>query len=601
VQAAQDVSDWGTLSRTSTDGLLELVRECYAEKRVCLASALVRALGNHNPTEPGNDLDDWVTASATLLAGLVDAGVPAGSLRTFGIRGESATAIQVLQKLQSSGVREVVARLYVSDAMAARVVKETTDRTKTGKFDTSCEAAVILLDRLAILPDASALLAAAVHRLNTELKTSVGETTVLISTALRLCRFNTESPSSLAEALTSICKEGAILNHFQNSHEAKAWKAAALCVLAQMLAEPNGQLQNYRGQSQNGQQKYQQMRNGPEQYREVVAELVQAAADLHVLPRLLEQSRKTDAAKTIKLSTSLLRSALAFQHTLETLPASALLNNFDLLYPDLQEEVRTFLQNHKSKDEVLDELAALPFTVPAVRLHLDAYERCNGGSHPGYQRFLVAGLSGVQKASWTEELAKQTPLLELLRRMLDDGCEPALGASLADAMHEQWQMHLAKPVIAPEREDRWSRLLGGLATHVRETLLKNLRDELLGTADKPVHRAARLLGAELARLMQDDASACDKLVRTLAPKILDRMQADEINWLADFLRGEPRVWENAQESSRKDLTDRVRAAAGKSKDDSTRAALASLLRVVDPTVAQNDPAEVQNAAQTSEP
>ncbi|MFQ5915954.1 MAG: hypothetical protein ACE5JS_22495, partial [Nitrospinota bacterium] len=157
---------------------------------------------------------------------------------------------------------------------------------------------------------------------------------------------------------------------------------------------------------------------------------------------------------------------------------------------------------------------------------------------------------------WLRELTTEGKMIALVIRLVDAGKVLEISTGLQDALLEH-----AKGVIGgqerPEAyQEEWGELLDALKEESRETLLRDLRDELLRNSDKSLAVLLILYGHTVLEgdLLEEKA---DEVTRLLFKGIIERKDAKELMWLKKALEEKQNILERAQRASKKVFHERI--------------------------------------------
>ncbi len=174
-----------------------------------------------------------------------------------------------------------------------------------------------------------------------------------------------------------------------------------------------------------------------------------------------------------------------------------------------------------------------------------------------FNEYLNEGLRHQEKTLWLDEFQSEGRSIELLTELIDQGRDLRLSTAYKDALLEHAKSLLQGRAPPAKFTSSGSKLLAAMPSHLRETFLRDLRDELIISSDQRIAPVISLYGSDLMDpSILEEGSKADDITRKVFSGILYRLDPVELAWLAEAL-DQLRTLEMAEESSRKTIEEEI--------------------------------------------
>lgn len=487
----------------------------------------------------------------------------------FRVPGDAEFYIQVVTDLMTREAADDLVALYLPTVDAASVV----DLLSTRLADESVtESRVGVIRELRKVPaewpwDAFIKSAADVLQVPNNVPTE--QLAACLVTVLLL----EEEPAGDGKAaLAQTVQGGFILHHLESARSAPDFRAAALCVLAHLLASPEGDIQTAVGNAAQGQQWYRTFADSPDSVGEKVIEfLTDAVREFWDGRELLFTGRDGTVAGAIVAR--VIERLVARDQFEAFVPARAVIDANGYVESILAATRDGLLSAANAHGELVAELLGMSFTPNLCGLYEWALNQET--TRERVITHVEAGLVDVSRDQWLQELGSASCVLNLVVRMVQYGRAP-LTWPFVDALMDEVRAVL-------EQGDQFSgeihrgNLVQALTDDSQGTFYQNLRDALADNASRPLAAVLAQYGQELSSSEAlDDPSAADRVVRRVIADIVDRQVGDELHWAFDAIQRHPALMDSCEAASAELVRERLRAALESPRDGTVAPYLTSL-------------------------
>ena len=522
-------------------------------------------------------IDNWVKGLARLLLGLRKLGGE-DLLQKFQIPGDAAFYVEVMRSaVQLKDGGKVLLQLK-SQASGDEVVRQLADLCSKAKLDKYYAEVVRVLAKKGW--NWSPLVDAVKQRLGSQQKIGSDEAIGCLRTLLYLGLEEIQTAPSITQVFEELAKRGGLF-HCMSLNQGNN-EVVSLCVLAILEHNPEGELISVPSGSQanNGLQLYKSIlkkRSG-----DVFQLLASLTEEFHKGDALLQSAVKVNEAKPLILS---VLSRVIEEDYINGYPSAGLVvAQYRFLKEGLQKAIfKKLLRRLAEKGDLLDAIQHSGFDVELVGLYLEVLSILPAGeSKERFIQFLHEHLRDIQKEEWQSQLLKEGPLLELVIALAEEGASPALGRPFHGALLEHAKQVLQGSTFPTKFRDRWDRVCQALDEHSQETLLRNIRDELLiNQADKNSQNLLALYGHVLiTSKVLEDPEKSDDLVRRCFLRMLERKSPPELEWMERVLKENPKVFEQSREATQEAFSEAVLAAWEEAEDEDVRRYLKGIAEAI---------------------
>lgn len=513
----------------------------------------------------------WVDATLAVLQAISRAGqgeaVDVDSV--FRVPGDAEFYIEVVTDLMTKEVDDELVAVYLPTVDAASVV----DLLSTRLADESVnETGVPVVRQLIKVPAEwpwDVLVKSAAEALQVPSNIPNEQLAACLATILVL----EEAPAAEGKAaLAETVQGGFILHHLEFARSGPDFRATALCVLAQLLASPEGEVRTAVGNGAQGQQWYRTFAERPDSEGEKVIEfLADAVREFWDGRELLLTGRDGNAAAPIVAR--VVERLLSREQFEAFVPPRAVVDAYGFVESDLAATRDALLTAANRSGELVAELLSMAFTSGLCGLYEWAFDQET--TRDKVIAHVEVGLMDISREQWLQELGTSGCVLNLVVRLVQHGRAP-LTWPFVDALNDEVRAVL-------EQDGEFSgdihrgNLVHALTEESQGTFHQNLRDTLADNASRPLAAVLAQYGQELngSRAL-DDPSAADRVVRRVLAEIVDRQVGDELHWALDAVQQHPALMDSCEAASADLVRERLRAVLASPRDGTFAPYLTSL-------------------------
>jgi energy-coupling factor transporter ATP-binding protein EcfA2 len=545
----QGIQKW-VLTEKVAESIVEVAESARDDVRPLLARRFIEQTSESSPPE-GLGLDgltDWAAGYMKVIRQLPPM-VAGHAWEGVGVPGRPEDYVAVLPQLADlTSYPETQGFLVPKHASPTQVIQVLTELVTSERFDPMTLQSVRVMLRLKLSWPWDGF----VDALDQRLRAVSPEVATKAAPILSLLALAAHGVASALKGIAGLGSGGFVNHHIHLAAVAGDNDAMAALVLAQLLYNAAGDVTSHVGQSVAGQTLYKAVLASPDSHAAILDAASAKVEKTAQVETLIANAEGVAAAKptVIRLLSRLLAGAdgaelVAAQHFVANYARYAAM----LEGASLTELVKYLMRRESFLDALVDhgfarELGPLYRTVWSI----------SGTSAPTFEALVTTGLRAMDKADWDQEMV-QGQLPELVGAMAKAEVDLALGPGLEDALLDYGKTALggASPRALA---CGWSAVLAGLSERARKTLLRDIRDELVGRPDGHVGSLLEIFGSDLlsSGLLMEQA---DEVLRKVGRAMIERGDVNELNWLERLLVEQPAILQSAAAETVPSLVDRV--------------------------------------------
>jgi energy-coupling factor transporter ATP-binding protein EcfA2 len=566
-QGAERVSQWRGLNKELAEGISLILRSEGDESRhVDLAGAIVRGVcaDPEMKDKEGRPPDQaiiqsWVDGATVLCREFMYCGCQA-VMDMFKVPGSANTYLTAVSLIAKNNDAAGVAQFFEPEVGPEQIVSELSSLCQNGTFTHSYSTVVKLMLKVNQEWPWDGLVAALNQRIGTfnhpsytlqldELNGCLGSLLVLKHQG---------NISQAHDTLQMLCQGGSILNHLHNVQSEPSTAAQIVFVLLDNLPAANVIQYNTQYQyASMGRQFYEYLLSQPASYPEIIKHLSATCmqyAKAHVLVNAFKQAEQTKVLVSEVLRHAVLNLKRGEEHFL---PAEYLLKEYEIILQLMDDEsLEQLIKVLVEYDSLVSRVIDREFSPTNGKLYALAYTVSDNQGRLALDRFLIPALQAFDKMQWHEQLQLEGDFLQIIFSMINAGAHFYLAQSFHDALVDYTQRIINGEITPTQFDEAGRALLKMLDKDWQNTLADNLWDMFERGKDKPLTNLLKLFGDFLLDSNVTEA-ICDRFVRCWLAGAVERCEAEELRWAADFIEKKPELFERAPDYSRNTFRDRI--------------------------------------------
>lgn len=495
----------------------------------------------------------WVDATLPILNAIGEAGVRESididSL--FRVPGDADFYIDVVTDLSSTDVDEQLIALYLPTVDADGVVDALAARVTAGGDGPTDSRVIRWLLKVPMEWPWDVLVKAATESLQVPSDIADDQLRACLVTLLILEDVDPDAKTALAQTVQG----GFMLHHVESARANPDFRAAALCVLAHLLASPDGEIATAVGNAAQGQQWYRSFAEAPDSTSEkIITFLADAVREFWDGRELLLTGRDSSVAAPIVAR--VIETLVAQEQFHPFVPARAIVEGYTFLEQHLTSALGDVLAASNREGALLAEILKAPFSSDLCGLYEWALseETARDAALPHIER----GLEGISREDWLTALSKSGCVLNVTMLAVQYERAP-LSTPFSDALIDEVRTVLENGSEFAESIRRGN-LAQALTDEARGVFYRRLRDTLIDYGSRPLSTVLAEYGNELDESQAlDDPTAADRFVLRVLGEIVDRQVADELRWAANAVQDHPGLMEFCDAATAEQVRDRLRA------------------------------------------
>jgi hypothetical protein len=541
------IQKW-TLTEAVGESIVAVATNATDDVRPTLARRLIEQIMESPPADANTEtLKDWATGYAKVVR-QVPGLVSDHTWKGVGVPGRPEEYVLVLPQLtELISYPETQVFLAPRRAGAAEILRVLSELVTSDRFDVATVHSIRAMLRLKVAWPWDGLVTA----LDTKARAVSPEVAIKAPLVSVLIDLAAQSVASATKVLASLGSGGFLCHHLHLASVAADNDAASALVLAQLLYNPAGEVSTHVGQSSPGQTLYREILTTPDGYATVLDAASAKIGRRIQVETLIANAENVPAVKTA--TSRILSDLLATSRGADLVAAEHFVTNYGRYTATLQGPALTELVKNLVSANLYEALVKKGFARELGPLYQTVWSISDRNAPP-FETLVTTGLRAMDRAAWSDELSSgQLP--ELIGAMATAEVELAIGKGLEDALLEYGKSLLAG--AQPRHLDcGWPAVLTGLTKIARNTLLRDIRGELVARPDGHIGGLLAVFGQDLltSGLLVEEA---DEILRKVGRAIVERGDVIELNWLERVLDGQPDILQSAAQESVASLVERV--------------------------------------------
>ena len=535
--AASAVPAWSPFEVANAQGMVAVVRLVAAPEEII--PALIAGASNAPIAAPeGSSSAElervspsvWMASALELIQGLVELGfgknlvagieVPLDAQQWFDVSHE------VVEK-DPHGHLLKYCRLKAIPEIAEMLAQRMLPRQIDNRIFDAVQAAMATKSSNAMKPVAS--------RVYEYLKSGGRIESVQLALMLKILRFSKSAGLITEDRVSALATGGHYLHHLYQAASERHPQAVAECMFGFLEAVPDASEPSRFGNSNAGYQKLTQLLQEADRVPGAVEYFAGIAKGPEQLPIVFEMT--TGDRPVPPFVARVLRTLLVSEDVSKT--SGLVRANWHVIRHVLQEQqegspsFEGFLKGLPELNELAACIVDNTFDVCESGLYV-ALLRSTADSNFG--TWCANGLSSVGRDAWSEEIASQGELVELLLELKTSGANVTLNVDYFDALID-YASKLAERAARVLPKQAWDHLFGSLSLDHRELFPRRAYDVLKASDGTASSEFFEFFGDMLSsrNLLANDQRLIDQVCRP----ILDAREARGIEWLAEIAHSNP--------------------------------------------------------------
>jgi len=561
--AARGVSRWDLAAPLVADGLIAFssldASSEFLEAMVTAASVL-QSSGRGGPQPEGVPAGPWADGAGRLLRGLIERGDEATEQilsEKFQVVADATIYRMVMQRVRTFADALELARFLRPSVATSDVTRLIAEEWDAGKAEPEQYTLIPILS--AAMPGADwGLVVDALNRVLVATESTQPQVAAEgIGTLLAL---EALIPTA-RDVLRQLGPQGFLLHWFSARHElppaVRGRIAFAFLRDAQNLPQAG-----HIASSPEGQEQLQSILASPGGSEEIVAafaDLVRAHAALDLVFRLCG-----DGSPSVHFGAAVLRELLHRERPFDVLPSTVIVERASALRTALGPQgFQELLHRAVHEADLRGVLVGQQFEAVPAQLHREVLAIQGGSSESRYHALLKSGFGGLSSEQWQTMLASCDPVIALLADAVKQGLRLNLGTLLRDGIENYSRRILDRDIEYPQKAlvPIFRDVLSALSEDSRRDLLSRIAKRL-AQHDNVIGPFLSLYGQflldDLQLLRVDPKHTVDVLFR----HILEEREDAGIDWMAQVLTKDPKLFHDRAESTKTDFANRLREARG---------------------------------------
>jgi predicted ABC-type transport system involved in lysophospholipase L1 biosynthesis ATPase subunit len=593
------VTSWDEFQTSPAEGIRSILIHTPAVDRVSVCKLAARSLSNAKVAEPDGDFKapyapvmNWLSAAGQVIGASTEP-----LLLNMQLPGSPKFVLEALQQLSESNAPEAakaaIGIRYKPEEMSTVLAGE----LAAGHFLRSPEVFVTFVARaLKIELTWSAIISSVSQRLRIPDLNAVECRSMLM---LAIASATIAKYNSGLDALKELSTQGH-LSHLLNKHYGDI-EVRAIVVAAILLANPTFERPGQTDQSPQGDSNFNELVNATSFDSSVIDKIGALIVASRAEVRLYQiGAQNKNLAKLVAAVVGTTVNSVEYD-----VDPQFLVDHRDFLemHSDLNPP-RTFISRVAKRNELLDVLAAQPFEIGRCKFYWITLDVANSTDNKTYFAFLEQGIQMQSQAEWDQALNSPSgphfDLVELCLGLREVGRRVELPTSTRDAMLEQIRKaERGATAISDDARNRLDTIFDLLQENLRESLISDVIDDLLGLTDPPaVSRIVELFGDHIDPVKLTSADP-NRVVRRIFTPIVGEPNKTTVEFILRMLDGRAAFPRRLTTATKDEFASRLRKVIeGGQPTDPLMQSLTKVARVLDIDVTPREDATPKTSEET---
>lgn len=222
-----------------------------------------------------------------------------------------------------------------------------------------------------------------------------------------------------------------------------------------------------------------------------------------------------------------------------------------------QEAYDKLINKYIIEDDLIKALLTNDFQISLISLYTSIFKSLKIDSD--FNTYILSGLNRISKAEWKEEqnsIEELPNLYSFTLELIDNNIKTNLQTSFLDTLSDYLSTYRDETKRIGYIDQNWSKFLLALGESQRDTLISDLRDQLINSS---------LSFSEFLLLFGEDINKCeilskkaDELIRIAFKNFLERNDIVELNWMNSIFTKCPQILKECEVYSLDSFKDRIK-------------------------------------------
>jgi len=322
-----------------------------------------------------------------------------------------------------------------------------------------------------------------------------------------------------------------------------------LLYLAVILLNPDNNASNNNQDVRKGRNIFTKILQSPNENEDILNGLLSYIIRLEVLEDFLQI--QSDRDHFSDLSRSIIQKVFQSKEALELVSLDLIFGHFNDFYQSIKlesltEHINTLFEDENELVERITEEFSSLFSY--YQQHFLFTNSCPEKYMRKYFEFLAEEYKELDKDEWLPHLKDETELIELAFFIQDREFGLKLSTQFSEALFEHFKLIYNGKIELTNQElkSKWNVLLKSLKNDVKITLLRNMKDHI--ESDTNNEGSVSRVGDIYDSIFLENEIYLynpEKFVRTVFSRVLSKNDEDELDWLKNLIKQEPKILNKA--------------------------------------------------------